>query len=350
MKRYGKRKSYSSIARNSIRAVASAAKIARRLYTRTATESSRNAEGPSNAITDQHDSRTLYKRKRAPKYVRRKARRKFKSYLMQALNAAGNNTNLFSNSNSELATTAGSQNLFLIYSGLLYGNIGEDASLIGCRNEAVGTIYNFYQNITGDTPETIKDSSKRMYLTGMTTDYTISNLTENLAEVDVYEFVFRKTYGISSQNQGRPLSQEISASTDVEKKLDGAGSGMIPQNLGWTPFDSESMLKYIVIKSKQRFYMSGGKTISFVRRVNFKKPIKITGEDFDSYINENVSPAVVFPDQWKALRGATRGIIIVYRGVPGVSAAESVQLGWNAQTRYKAKFIQPNENANAFGL
>lgn len=349
MKRNGKRKSYTSIARNSIRAISTAAKVARRLYTRTATESSRNSEGPSNAITDQHDSRTLYRRKRAPKYIRRKARRKYKSYLVQALNAAGNQTNLFNNSNSEDATIAGAQDLFCLYSGLLYGNIGEDIGVAGARKEAIGTIYNFFQNVTGDAPDAIRNSSKKLYLTGMTTDYTISNLSVNLAEVDVYEFVFRKTYAMTIEGSGnQPLKNELQTSTDDEKLLPGATTGMVSTNLGWTPFDSESLLKYIVIKSKQRFYMSGGKTISFVRRVNFKKPIRVQGEDFDSYIFE--SGSAIQPLNWSALRGATRGIIVVYRGVPGVSSAESVQLGWNAQTRYKGKFIEPNVNSNAFGL
>lgn len=341
-----KRKSYgySGSARSAVRAVATAAKIARRLYTRTVTES-KSREGPSNAITQQHDSKLLYRRKRAPRGVRRKARKRYIKNVRDALNLAGNITNLFANSNSVSATTAGQQALFCIYSGMMYGNIGENTSTIGARNEAIGSLYNLYQNIIGGTGTAVENSSKKMYLTGMTTDYTMTNLSENLAEVDIYEFVFRKDYNIKSGDSGSPLSGEFEQVTQSESKLAGASTLMQVQDLGWTPFDSESMLKYIVIQSKQRFYMGAGNTISFTKRVSFKSPIKICGEDFDGY-----DPTEGFPTDFKYLRGATRGILVVYRGVPGISSAESVQLGWNAQSRYKAKVIEPNENFNAFGL
>ena len=42
-------------------------------------------EGPSSAVSTQHDSKMLYKRKRAPLKVRRRAARRYKNFLSNQL-------------------------------------------------------------------------------------------------------------------------------------------------------------------------------------------------------------------------------------------------------------------------
>ena len=332
-----------------IRATASAAKIARRIYTLTDVKNQKSKEGPSSAITQQHDSKLLYRRKRAPRKIRRKAARRAANFLRRQLNSVGMSTNLYRNSDSAFSTTAGQQECMLIYSGLLYGNIGEDIAAEGARQEAVGTLYNVFQNQTNSlTPAALVANSARMYLHSITTDYTISNLSANLAEVDIYEFVFRKDWSFNNSATGKPLQNELTASAENEEKMPGATSKIEYEDLGWTPFDSNNMLKYIIIQSKQRFYIGAGNTISFTKRTNYRKPKKYVGMDFDAYVES--SSGDILPTQYKASRGVTRGIICVYRGTPGVTAANAVQLGWNAQTRYNVKFIEPNQNYNADGL
>ena len=76
-----------------VRQVYTAAKAAGKMYN--SYNKTTKKEGPDVAITTQKDSMQLYKRRRAPRSVRRKARKRHMRHLFQELRQANDNTNLF---------------------------------------------------------------------------------------------------------------------------------------------------------------------------------------------------------------------------------------------------------------
>lgn len=306
------------------RATAGAARVVTRLLRQD------RKEGPSDAITQQHDSKLLYKRKRAPKSKRRKARRKFLSHLRLELQNAANNDNLFQVNNTGFSTTAGLQNVLTITSGYMAAGSGVVSDQVGSWRRAM-------QNYLNAHPDEV---SYDMYITGLSTDYTLVNISANTMELDVYEYILR---GCIKQYFGASGIKSMFLDTEAnESKLAGATSKMSLTDLGWTPFDSNDALKFVIIKSKQRYYISAGQAISFTKDVKFRKPIKVNSIDFQ---NTDESSSDFSP-----LAYVTRGIMCVFKGLPNATdAASAVNLAYNAQAKYRFKVLQHSSNANAIG-
>lgn len=298
----------------------------------TQTASAVRGEGPAYAVTNQFDSKMLYKRKRAPKRVRRKARRRHRAYIARALKERSNFTNLYQKNGTLAVTVAGTQGVGSLVSGYTYNNaVGSDA--IGTVFEVAQNQYNLGPNFT----------TKRLYLYGMSTDYTLVNSSaSNTAEVDVYEFVARRDH---QERLSTPsVANWFGDATAEEDKAPGALTKMSYGNLGWVPTDANTIMRYIIILNKQRYVLSAGQSCSFVRRVNFKRPVMYGIEDWEIAGSSDHNNFISLK------RGVTRGIIIIYKGLPVGSAADAVQISWNAQTRYKVKVLDTEPNTNALGV
>lgn len=243
-----------------------------RSLTRTA-KSQDSKEGPSSAVTIQNDSRMLYRRKRAPKKVRRRARKRYQRFLHNQLVGAADNTNLFQASGSG-SSTSGNQLMQTITSGYTWCGTGT------LTTDQVGNVYQAFQNLLNADPAL---TSKEWYLIGLSMDYTIANThATTTAEVDIYEFQFRKDHEEDLLTSGNVrVSQYLENAIDQESKLPGATSKMSVTSLGYVPTDSNEAMKNILIKSKQRFYISPGQAISFTRRSRYRKPVKYQSDDFE---------------------------------------------------------------------
>ena len=207
--------------------------------------------------------------------------------------------------------------------------------------DRVGTIYETVQNIENAVPE---DQAKNWYLTGFSTDYTITNTTTlesiNTMELDVYEFMFRKdlTFKDASLSVGRMLQ----VANGEEVQLPGAVAKPLITSLGWVPTDANQAMRQIVILSKQRYYIASNNSVSFVKRHKFKHPVKYNSKDFE--IQQQTDAANTF----LAKAGVTRGIICVFRGLPNPSSAgEAVTIAYNAQTRYTMKELDDEASGAA---
>ncbi len=319
---------------NAFKMVSTVAKLARKIGgLRT---QRRNNEGPSSAITTQKDSMSIYRRRRAPRKVRLRARNKYKRFIKKQLIAHRDNTNLF-NLNLIPASSISEQKLSSFTVGYINANLVGDAG--GDWDEA-------FSNFLNATPSS---ASKAFYVTGLNYDVTISNVTgatvtvDALAcELDVYEYVYRKTKLINGANG---LESLLTNTLDNETKLPGATLQMKVVDPGYTPFDSNQALKYIIIKSKQRYYIPRGDSISFVKNIKFNRPIKLTSEDF-------ASTATAVGD-FTAKAGLTRGLIFVQKGTPTQDLTSGLvgatQLFISIQIRYRFKVVDLNPNQNAFG-
>ena len=275
----------------------------------------------------------LYKRKRAPKHIRRKARRRYANFISKQLKAVNDNTNLFQihGSSSALVNTQG---MTSITSGYLQ---------VGNAVDGVGNLAEFFGNIMNSSAANLHQVGAHFYLTGMSTDYTIVNTGAGIAEIDVYDFVFRKDHLTDEADNCSGVSSFLVNELGDESKLPGAAASMAATDLGYVPTDSNNAMKYIIIKSKQRFYVGNGQAFSFTKRIRFNTPIKLQGEDF-------ASPTVGANAWIKAKRGVTRGIIMIYKGLPDATNPAAVSsLSFNAQTRYRGKYLNLEYNKNATG-
>jgi hypothetical protein len=240
------------------KAAKAAAKAAAHIYAPNIAGLLSDREGPSGAISSQHDSKLLYKRRRAPRRVRRRAARRYRNFLSNQLKAQNDQTNLFKLYQTG-SSAAGSQQVASITSGYVDTN----------NTDAVGDLYQVFQNVEATNPVL---TAKRWYLTGMSTDYTIKNTssTETM-ELDVYEFVCRRTH-VQNENQSTSVAGWLSNVLDDEEKMPGATSKMNIADLGYVPTDSNECMRYIVIQSKQRFYLGPGNACSFTKRIRYKSP------------------------------------------------------------------------------
>lgn len=306
-----------------------AARIASKAAIKTLTKTLSRTEGPSAATTSQYDSRVLYRRKRAPKRVRRRAARRFKRHIQQQLKTQGDITNLF-RYNGSFSSTANYQVMFTITSGYMVNNFGFP------QTDAVGSVYQMVKNIENEPPE---DNNMKRYLTRVTTDYTLVNDSEGIAELDVYEFVYRRRYvNDNNGNTGDAMSESLAS----EQILPGNNFKMEFRDLGTVPTDANTFMRYIVIKSKQRFYLGPGQATSFTKRVKYSKPLLISPEDLN--FSDDTS-------YFSSAPGVTRGIICIAKGLPSATNAgcDPVTIRFNSQTRYGMKRLQLTYDKNGLG-
>lgn len=285
-------------------------------------------------ITTQNDNALLYRRRRAPKRVRRKARKRAKRCLKTLLSQARSNTCLFQYGVVK-ESVAGQQATLMLCEGMLRST----GTFSG-----QGTLYDAVQNVYGIDPE---DYAGRIFLTRMSLDYSIKCRDvegANVMELDVYEFVFRKDcYFAKAGGADGWLEEQLGD----EANMPGSTVKMTLQTLGVVPFDANSAMSYIVIKSKRRYYISPGQTISFTRRVTFKDGFALYPSDFD---NHGLSVGHPFYSRFR--KSVSRGIILVQKGVPANLDGSPLASGLatNIQVRYDFKQLQNGENTNSVGF
>ena len=254
------------------------------------------------------------------------------SHLALQLKAVQDNTSLYQY-NASFSSVANRQLVFSITSGYAYNNFTS-----GVNSDKVGSLFEFFRNLTVVNPV---DTSLKWFLTGVSTDYTLVNDSEGIAELDVYEYVYRRKF--ISDGSGNAADQLSEVLTE-EKLLPGALTKMATTDLGYVPTDSNEFMRFIVIKSKQRFYLGPGQATSFTKRVKYSKPKLVSSEDLNHALSASTLPIVSI-----ALPGVTRGIICIARGLPSATNAgcDPVTIRFNAQSRYRCKYINQEPNSNS---
>lgn len=295
----------------------------------------RKTEGPGSAITNQNDSMTIYRRKRAPKKVRKRAAKRYKRFVVNQLKGHKDNTNLFT-TNVGSTSAAGQQ----LITSVTFGYIKTNAVTDEC-----GNWYEAFQNYLNADPTL---ASKSFHITGMTYDVSLTNGTTtadanaHAMELDVYEFVFRKNH---DTNGAAGVKSLIENELNNEVKMAGSTLAMGVTSLGMTPFDANQAMKYIVIKSKQRYNIGRGQSVSFIKNIKFSRPIKLISSDFSDPVNAS--------GDWQAFAGVTRGLIFIQKGTASqdglAQVGVSLLLG-NVQSRYRFKIIDTNANQNALNF
>lgn len=290
-------------------------------------------EGGSNAITNQHDSKTLYRKRRTSRRTKMKFRRRAKSFLAKQLRVVNFKSNKFNLANAT-ANAPDAQQIAALTVGAFSGPIFADQ---------IGNLISLVQNDQNSV--NVEYESFKYYLISMAVDYTFVNTGDGVMELDIYEWVARKDPSAfrSTVSTLVDLITDINAAQDV---IGTGGTAITATTMGWTPFDTSMLCQYVLIKSKKRYYIGPNQAISYTSNRKFRKPFLIPmykSNDITSVETENA--------ELKWVPGITRGVILVLKGVPSLAnpCADVVTLRWCAQCTYKFKNISIQKPQSELG-
>lgn len=253
----------------------------------------------SGQTTFQEDYRTLYSRKRAPRRVRARARRGFQKFTYNLDKTQGMVSTIFNqfqnNSTAPTVSTTGCQAVtgFTMY--------GVNPSLLA--SDTNSDLWKMFNDFRG-TPLTSANSAETMRFRAAIMDFQVKNISET-------ENMFLEVYHVVSRGQmlSDPATDWTNAialqlGTSTATPLTDATSFKI------TPFDAPTFGSYWYIKSRKRFYISVGNTITWQIR------------DAKNYV---ITGGQVF--QGRALRNITEGVILVGYGADMAPSAANASVG-----------------------
>lgn len=224
-------------------------------------------------ITAQYDRKSIYRKKRMPRKMRRRWRR-----FVQKVNATkdrdlGTRTVVFNSQVDVSNETAGND---IVFSCSLYG-LRATSSVINGDLEAIGQLENV-GNPTAAAGVTVSKMSHISFHSGVL-DITYRNTStfktdqgeilaaEAQQEVDIYEIYCREdfvTLGTNYENLGSGIDNE----TNQELTIGGTGTNLRIYRRGVTPFDCPTALSRLGIKilKKTKYFVPGGSTITYQAR------------------------------------------------------------------------------------
>lgn len=236
-------------------------------------------------VTFQHDTKTVYRRKPAPKRVIRKIRR-FQKRVDSVLDRhAGTQTLVLSNG-FNIQSAVNEQN-FIGFT--LYGVTGTNPSW----NYDIASIL----NSVPDVSDTLPNYARRVHMRNAVLDVTLRNTGATLVEMDLYEWYCKKTCNVgnpdlllgSSENQE---SQTILGRNELDM-----------YDVGATPFQFPNVGRYLTIRKKSKAVISAGNAYTYQIRDPRNKWIPA-----DRIIDT--------PNAHFGIPGWTQGVYVVIKGTP----------------------------------
>jgi len=301
--------------RSALQGFASGARLARRvapyvrqglkLYNKYRGGSSTGSQKKTRKVvgqtTFQEDYRSLYNRRRAPRRVRNRARRSFQRFTYMLDKTQGMTSSIINNFAS--GTTSPSTPFTGCQAVYGIGMYGTSAS--SSASDFNSDLYKLYIDATGSAPTTSLANFKFRFRACIM-DFVVKNTGAASMYLEVYQCVARARSG---------TSDPAGAWSDAVNLELGAGNGVattINVNSGYkvTPFDAPGFGSYYLIKSRKKFFISAGNSVSW--QVRDAKNYVITG-------------AQVL--QSKALPGITEGCILVGYGADVNSWASNAAIG-----------------------
>lgn len=228
-------------------------------------------------VTTQHDSKVIYRRKRAPRKKRRRAKKAMRSFKSKMLKLKGHRQMMC---NNVLTVTSGasSQSVksFVIYGGRIDNVAGvapsdavyrgyDDMNDMRRRDYMLG-------DSTGDAQNRFAPGDVKWYVKTAVMDCTIQNIDATIGiEMDVYEFTVGKfqynpadarAYDVESQIQNYNQDTYLPGASN-------AGLTILTQTMrGATPFEfgpALSKMKMKILK-KTKYFIPPGNTITYQLR------------------------------------------------------------------------------------
>lgn len=254
-------------------------------------------------VTTQYDRKRVYSKRYMPRYKKRRWKR-FKNKVQAVLQKRlGSTTAVFNNLiQSDLQMIAANSNLQQLVQLALYP-IKQDTTP---HLDDIDRVINQDARLT--------NTSKVMFCSGVL-DITmrcqsILNTTPPLTgnpslsmEIDVYEISMRGPTGQSGEAVDLVNAFNIGA-TDTSTIPGSSGTGLVPTNRGWTPFDANAALSQhgIKILKKTKYFLSNEQTATYQVR-----------DPKTHYYSKDIVPGTSSANQ----PGMTKWILILWKPIPG---------------------------------
>ena len=214
--------------------------------------------------TFQRDEATIYRRKRAPRRVRRAHRRSFKRFMFMSDKLLGMKTCVINDqfTSGVLTPTSFSNGQFL-QTITMYGC--DPTGYVTNGDTQNGDLYWIFSRENGGVP-TLTDASRKLRFRSAVLDFRFHNdSADQMLCLDIYYVLARKSTTISGNfgsDAGRCWNNMIGAQegTNMPNAIANAGY------YGVTPFDAPGFGRYWLIKKKRRVQMSPGQWTTFQMR------------------------------------------------------------------------------------
>jgi len=193
-------------------------------------------------VTHEHDVRQVYRKTRMPM----RKRRAWRSFTRKVDAVSEKNRGTLSvayNSSFRNTQVAGLQAMYGI---VLYGYQGSVVSGLGYYSDMVRLAA-----ITkpGDTPS-VRVVNRKIHFRSAVLDLTVHNNATDTCECDVYEHWYKKDVPWVSLD-----TMLTAVITDPDTAV--LGTGVSPNQVGVTPFQIGSALKYVTISKKTKIFILG---------------------------------------------------------------------------------------------
>lgn len=275
--------------------------------------SSRRTDGVG--VTDQYDKKTVYRKKRMPRRMRKRWSKKKRGFDSMLLKRLATKTVVINGTATNFWTDS-SQRSCIVH---LYGKNGTDRGSAEIGTDDVWTV-------ASNDPITNEQIEKICFESAVL-DFTVSNTGESTLEFDVYEFYAGGLRNHITNNWGS--DQGIAQS--VTPVMGGTGVPLDLDSRGVTPFEFPLMGKYgWKILKKTKFLISPGKAFTY----QYRDPRNrfISGTDiFRSTLGSDLS-----------MKGATRSFLFLAKSVVGSGETDQSAFQVGATRVYRYKVIESN--------
>jgi len=246
------------------------------------------------AMTFQHDSRVSYRRRRAPKRVRRRAARAQRRFVKQDSKSLGLNSRVFHQAYAPSTITPASfADSQTVFTDGLYGGISGSTTWGNLHAIA--------------NAEFLFTKSGNITFRSAHMDFQLRNTsTTNVLVADVYTVVARKEgYNEPGEDWTQGMLNEGVAS---------GTSSATPITLGMTPFDAPAFGSSWLILSKTSYRISPGNSVYLT--LKGRKNVQFNTDRFEYDTTNSVPRTQMF-------RGLSKGIVCVMRNADPIVGSPS---------------------------
>lgn len=296
-------------------------------------------------VTQQHDVRNVYRKRRMPRRRRRAWKRFSRKVNAVSEKTLGSNTVVFNlpAGYTQTNTTAGAHG---VYSFALYGNSsGTRAHMNDLR--AISLLPNFGDQ-TAAAGESTFDTTKFIFKSGvlditMVNTSTVNVLVDSVLtavpdasmklEVDVYELISSRKW-LDSTMAASTVEEMLNRGGALTTQIGGAGAGFDNAARGVTPWDLPTALSYFRVKilKKTKYFLENRGILTY--QIRDPKRHVFNQESMERWNNVNRP-------------GVTRFVYIIFKKVPGTlplgtlinQSAESMTFGITRKYLYKVEGV-----------
>lgn len=277
----------------------------------------------SQGITQQHDARMVYRRKKMPYRKKKqwvKFSRKVNAVIQKAISVS---SVVYSDSISSTSGTTVNQQGYQIH--LLYGKKGVPAATP--IDSGTDDIWNTLRKGSATLP-----GNQKFQFSSAVLDLTAVNTSVALQEVDLYHVVFWKETSFSS-----PLTALIDAEASTPASF---GTTLTLSQRGVTPFELPLWIRGTGMKilKKMKYFIEPNNAITY--QIRDPRNRFINGNEVNDNSNDYCQP------------GWTQGVLILHRPVPGNATLPDPGYTMNVgcTRKYGVKVLQDNSVTDSYVL